>query len=297
MMRPMPDARRSPIALAALLTLLLPATAKAGPWAPQPGHGYVKIWAKYLYGFSYNAGDGNSYDYGAYHEAFLAAYAEVGLFDRVALLMHSDIARTFHLEDPRDGSYESFFSPGDPAVSLRWQFLSVDRFVAAAELGVRAPFGRPGPVATVYSTDEGNPPVGHLQLGAGAWDVPASVGAGYAWDRWYVAGSVGYVLRTEGYDHVLTWSAEGGATFNRELGVRVRVVGYHSLDVWIGERAPFHESPSGIGNGTTYMGFAVEGDWQFEPDWYVGFTVEGGAGVLSRQTGGPVITLYLARRF
>jgi hypothetical protein len=299
MRRARPLAPRPTLALGLALSLALswPGRAAAGPWAPRPGHGYVKLWAKYLYGFGYHAGDGSTYGYGAYHEAFLAAYAEVGLVDRVALVFHSDIVRTFHLEDPRNGRYSSHLSPGDPALSVRWQFLALGRFVAAAELGVRAPFARPGPVAPVYATETGNPQVGALRIGAGVWDVPARLAAGYAWDRFYVAGAAGYVLRTGGYDHVLTWSAEGGVTLGRDFALRARVVGYHSLDVWIGDRAPGHESPSGIGNGTTYLGFALEGDYQFRPDWFVGFTAEGGAGVLSRQTGGPVVTAYLAARF
>lgn len=271
--------------------------AAAGPWAPDQNHGYVKLWLKYLYGFDFHAGDGNTYGYGAYHEAFVSAYAEVGLVDDLALVLHAELLRTFHLEDPRDGSYQSHVTPGDPLLGLRWQFLQEGRFVMAVEGGLRAPFARAAEVQTVYGTDEGNPPVGRLRIGAGAWDVPVSLGTGWAEDRWYVAGSAGYVVRSEGYDHQLTWTAEAGATLAAVFGVRGRVVGVHSLDVWFGEEAPGHESPSGIGNGTGYVGFAVEGDWQLEPGWYLGLTVEGGLFFLSRQTGGPVVSLYLAHAF
>ncbi|MEQ8461427.1 MAG: hypothetical protein RLO52_36680 [Sandaracinaceae bacterium] len=284
------------VLLAAAVTLSA-SPAAAGPWAPDQNHGYVKIWLKYLYGFDFHAGDGNTYGYGAYHEVFLSAYAELGLVDDLALVLHTEMVRTFHLEDPRDGSYQSHVTPGDPLLGLRWQFLQEGRFVMALEGGVRAPFARAQEVQTVYGTAEGNPAVGALRIGAGAWDFPLSLGAGYAADRWYMAGSAGYVLRTEGYDHVLTWTAEVGATLIAEFGVRGRVTGYHSLDVWLGDEAPGHESPSGIGNGTTYIGFAVEGDYQIAPRWYVGLTVEGGLFLLSRQTGGPVVSVYLAHAF
>src|SRR5690606_25305860 len=74
-------ARRGPrtphgIAAALALVVLAPASeAAAGPWAPEPGHGYAKLWLRYLYGFDYRAGDGTTYGYGAYHEASLSVYA------------------------------------------------------------------------------------------------------------------------------------------------------------------------------------------------------------------------------
>lgn len=273
------------------------APAAAGPWAPDQGHGYVKLWVKYLYGFWFNGPDGEVFDYGAYHEAHLSAYVEVGLVDRVALVLHAPLVRTFHLEDPRDGSYTSHLSPGDPTLSLRWQLLSAGRLAGSVEGGVRAPFARPGEVQPVYSTDEGNPQVGALRIGTGVWDFPFVAALGYGWDGFYLAGSGGYVIRTSGYDHQIVWTAEAGGSIDPQWAVRGRITGVHSIDVWFGDEAPGHLSPSGIGNGTGYIGFAAEGDFQFQPNWYVGMTVEGGLGFLSRQTGGPVFTFYLANRF
>ncbi len=271
--------------------------AHAGPWVPEPGHGYVKVWFKYLYGFSFRDGAGEGYDYGGYHELFVSTYAELGIAPQLGLVLHAPLLQTFYIEDPRDGSYTAYLNPGDPTLSLRWQFLTIDRFVMGAEAGVQAPFARPGPVQTLYGTDEGNPEIGALQLGTGIWDVPLSVSAGYGWDTVYVAASVGYRLRTGGYDHVLVWSAEGGATVGPHFGVRGRLLGYHSIGVWFGDRAPGHLSPSGIGNGTTYVAFAVEADYQIETNYWLGATFEGGLGGLTRQTGGPVVTLYFAHRF
>lgn len=297
MMRPMTTRPLAALALSLALVLGSASTAQAGPWAPEPGHGYAKIWLKYLYGFWFFDGAMDQNDYGGYHEAHLSAYAELGIAPQLALSLHAPIVRTFHLEDPRDGSYTSHLSPGDPTLMLRWQFLSVDRFVMAVEGGVRAPFARAGPVQDFYGTADGNPRLGALQIGTGVWDFPFSVGAGYGWDQVYVAGSAGYVIRTDGYDHVLTWTVEGGWNIDAAFGVRGRVTGYHSLDVWFGDEAPGHLSPSGIGNGTNYIGFSVEADYQFTPNYWIGATIEGGVAAIARQTGGPVVTIYFATRF
>jgi hypothetical protein len=205
---------------------------------------------------------------------------------------------SFVLEDTRRSEHRVHFAPGDPTLGLRFRFVAYQRFVAAVEAGVRAPFARSGTIQPVYGTAEGNPEVGQLRIGTGVWDFPVSLSAGYSWERWYVAASAGYILRTDGYQHVLTWSAEGGWDFRGPMALRVRVVGYHSLDgVVIGDPAPTHNSPSGIGNGTSYIGFAAEGDFEVEEDLFLGVSFEGGIGALARQTGGPVITLYVATEF
>ncbi len=46
-----------------------------------------------------------------------------------------------------------------------------------------------------------------------------------------------------------------------------------------------------------YIGFAVEADYQLQPNYFVGLTIEGGIAAITRQTGGPVISLYFAHRF
>ncbi|MGE0785295.1 MAG: hypothetical protein AB7S26_06390 [Sandaracinaceae bacterium] len=286
------------LALVAIVQLGAPSVARAGPWAPDQGAGYIKLWFKYLYGFQYNDGDGNNFSYGAYHEAHLSTYVEVGLFDRFALVLHAPLLTSYHLEDPRPGGgTTSHVTPGDPTLSMRWQLLAIDRLAASVEVGLRMPFARSGPVQDVYSTDDGYPQIGQLRIGAGVWDVPLVAAVGYGFDGWYLAASGGYVIRSSGYDHQIVWSAEGGGNFDSQWAMRGRITGVHSIDVWFDDRQPGHSSPSGIGNGTGYLGFAAELDYQFQPNWYVGATVEGGLGFLSRQTGGPVVTLYLANRF
>jgi hypothetical protein len=288
--------RRTIATLSLVLLMFAPSTAAAGPWAPDAGHGYVKLWAKYFFGFGYAHSDGSFYDL-LYQEASLSAYAEVGLFDRFALVLHAPIVQSFHLEDSRDGGWTSYVSPGDPTLSLRWQFLQQGRFAMGAEAGVRLPFARPGPVQATYARSEGHPRIGALEIGTGVWDFPLTISGGYGWDELYLAGSIGYVMRTSGFDHVVVWSVEGGTTIERVWGARGRVVGWHSIPVWFGQAAPRHESPSGIGNGTSYLGFQIELDYQFQENWVVGISIEGGLGYLVRQAGGPVLTVYVATRF
>jgi hypothetical protein len=167
--------------------------------------------------------------------------------------------------------------------------------VSAIEAGVRFPFAPSGVVQPVYGRDPPHEQIGGLQVGTGVFDFPAALSVGYSWDRFYLAGSGGYVARTGDFDHVVTWTAEGGGTFDFGLSLRLRLVGWHSLSN--GAASVRHESPSGIGSGTNYTGFAVEGDVPVDRDWYVGATIEGGLFALARQTQGPVVTLYVATRF
>jgi hypothetical protein len=287
--------RRPLSALVLALALLSPTVAHAGPWTQPAGEAYLKVWLKYLYGFGFQL-EGQTFDYGPYHELFLNAYGEVGLVDGLTLTAHVPLLQMHLLRDPVTGSLGDHFTFGDSALGLRARVLRVDRFVASAEVGVRLPFGRTGPQQRVLENADGFPEIGALQIGAGAFDVSAGAGVGYGWDHGYVAGGAAYVLRTEGFDHVLTWTAEGGGTVDEVWGLRVRLTGYHSLGVTIGPAAPGHRSPSGIGNGTNYMGFALEADRRVGDDLWVGLTLEGGLGALNRQTGGPVVSVYLAHR-
>ena len=265
--------------------------AHAGPWTPEPGHGYAKLWLKWLPGFGYHAGDGATHGFGSYHELFFSGYGELGIAPRVALTLHAPFLQSYCLEDPRSGTVSSHVGVGDPALGVRWQALKLGRFAGALELRVRAPLGEREPVQTVYGTDAGNPAVGELRIGAGVWDLEADLDFGYGWDRVYLAGAFGAIARTGGFDDVIVWSAEIGARFSDHWSGRVRLHGYHSVRNGTEPRA---ESPSGTGNGTTYTGFALEGEWTFVPKWQLGLTFEGGLLGVRRQTGGPVVSVFLA---
>jgi hypothetical protein len=274
---------------------LLPTRALAGPWTPEPGHGYVKLWTKWLPGFGYHDGSGETIDYGAYHELFVSTYGEVGFADGWALFWHSDIVRFFSLTDPRTDRANSHVAPGDPALGLRVRFLRAGRFVMAAAASARAPLADGDPVQEVVATEGAMPVIGELRVGTGEWDFASQISAGYGWDRFYLAGGLGYTVRTGGYDHGLSWSVEGGTSLSDvPLSFRLRIQGLHPIDT--GD-APRHNSPSGIGNGTQYTGYALEADWELTQRWWLGLTFEGGLFAIRRQTGGPVLVLYGATKF
>jgi len=268
--------------------------AHAGPWAPEPGHGYAKLWLKWLPGVGYHSGDGHSYGYGSYHEVFFSGYGELGIAPRIALTINAPFVETFLLEDPRTGETSTHVTPGDPALGVRWQALKLGRFAGALEAHVRAPVADGDPVQTVYGTDAGNPVIGELRLGSGVWDLEADVDVGYGWDRVYLAGAAGWVARTGGFDHAFVWSVEGGARFSPHWSARLRLHGYHSVRTGDAART---ESPSGAGNGTSYSAAALEGEYTFDGHWMVGTTLEGGLLGIRRQTGGPVISLFVACSF
>jgi len=281
--------RRLPYLLVLLGLCLMPATALAGPWSPAPGHGYAKLWLKWLPGFGYIDAKGDSNDYGRYNEVFLNGYGEVGLLPGLAATLHFPFAELFTLEDTRDGEVERHLTVGDPALGARYQFLSLGRFAASLEAFARAPLAPSGVKQVVYDTDK--QPLGGLRIGTGVWDVYSGVAIGYGWDRMYVSGSGGYTVRTGGYHDVANWSGEIGGRYSERWQGRLRTIGFFSLD---NGTAPRHNSPSGVGNGTRYIGFAIETEYQFKPLWFAGLGLQGGGGLIRRQTGGPVIDAYVA---
>lgn len=283
-------------AIAVALACVLGANeARAGAWLPSPGNGYLKLWLKWLPGFWYNDGQGNRWDYGAYHELFANAYLEVGLLDSLALWVHAPMVQVFGLEDTRARRMQWHVTPGDPTLGLRMRVARVGRASFAMDASVRAPVAPSGPVQPLYTVGPDFRQVGALQIGNGSTDLGLTFSMGYAKDNWYVSGTFGGVLRSNNFDPAGTVLLEGGGRVARNrVGVRGRLTGFLSLPVG---SAPRHESPSGMGNGTRYWGFALEADVRVARAWDVGLTIEGGAGPLVRQTGGPVISLYAATGF
>jgi len=286
------------------VAVLAASPATAGPWTPEPGGGYAKVWLHWLPGFGYMPGPEAADDgiagpqlYGVYQEIGVGAYAELGLVDGVALVAHWMPVRTFLLGDPRPGSSTRFHaSVGEPGLGLRVRAARHKRFVLGFDALLKAPTGRGRPVQEVYGVADGNPRIGALQIDAGAWDAAVGASAGLGFDRFYFAASAAWTWRSAGYDSVLDWSVEHG----RALGARglwsgrIRVAGHHPLG---DGDAPYHASPSGIGNGTAYIGFTLEAERLVAPDWWLGFSLAGGLAPVIRQTGGPAITLFIAHRY
>lgn len=286
------------IPLVVALAVLVPAAgARASAWVPDPGDAYLKLWTKWLLGIGHHDRVGHVEPFGRYHEIFLSTYGEVGVFEGGAVFWHTDLLRAFSLEDPRpgEGGDGSHLGVGDPALGLRFRILQVGRCSMTTDLSVRAPLADADPVQDVYGTDAGNPLLGRLRIGAGVWDVTARISGGYGWDRWYLAASAGFTSRSDDYDGVVLWTAEVGGRFTDRIGGRLRLTGHHAIRQGL---APYDDSPSGIGNGTTYTGAAVEVEYMFVPDWWVGGTIEGSARLVEveGQSGGPVTTIFAATR-
>lgn len=286
------------IPLAALLALVFPSTALAGPWVPDLGHGYAKLNLRYLYGYGYHADDGSSIAFRDYHEAFVGSYGEIGIGGGVALTLHSDLVRTFTLRDPNTGRRRAHVAPGDPALGLRVRLLRRGRFVMAAEGSVRAPLASDRVVDTAYGSKGAHPVIGELRVGPGVFDLFGGLSMGYGWNRAYLAGGVGYVGRFGGYRDALHATLESGGRVGRDRrwALRGRVTAHPRFGSRTGGAA-ITESPSGQGNGTRYVGFAFEFDRRFGEHLYVGGALQGGFGMVRQQVGGPVLDGYVAASF
>jgi len=283
--------------LSALLVLVTlgarPSHASAGAWSPEAGHGYLKLWSRYFFGYDYIDGGGHGQSLHRYHELSLAAYGEVGLGRGFALVLQTDLVHLYTLVDARDGTRHAHVAPGDPMLSLRYAFFHRGRVSASLQAGVRAPLASDAPQQEVYGSATGHPRLGTLTIGSGVWDIGGEASVGYGFDHGYLQGGIGFTGRTGGFDDVLEFALEGGASPNDHLSLRARLVGHLPIDTG---SAPNHTSPSGVGNGTRYLGVALELERRVSESWFVGGTIEGGAGLIRRQAGGPVFTLYVARK-
>ena len=281
--------------LALLVALLWTSPAAAGPWTHGPGHGYAKAWLSLLPGVGWSADLGSAPElYGYYQETFLGTYAELGFGPRLDATLHWAPVRTFLLVDAVDAPTFAV-STGEPALGLRWQAVQVKRFALAIEGQLRIPAESNAPVATVHSATT-QQPIGELRIANGVWEAQAGVSMGLGLDRLYAAWGVWAMKRGGGFDSVLSWSAEIGSDIGRHKrwSVRVRLGGRHSLR---DGSAPYHTSPSGIGNGTEYVGFTLEGDYRLADGLWLGLSLAGGLGPVVRQTGGPQLALGLSREF
>lgn len=276
-----------------VVALLLPAAARAGAWTPEPGGGYAKVQARWLPGIGwFEDAASTPVLYGVYNEVFLGGfYAELGLAPRLSLAAHSDGVRLFFLQDPRDGTVSSHVSFGEPTLTLTLQPVQAGRFALSVAGHVKAPSAPNDVVADVVSLD--GEVIGGLRIGTGVLEGGLTVHAGVGLGRAYIAASVGGVGRGGGWDSVIQWSAEGGVDVGktRATHLRLRLAGLHPLG---DGTAPYHRSPSGIGNGTSYVGFTIEVERTVSERVALGFSLAGGLAPVRRQTGGPVITGYLA---
>lgn len=116
---------------------------------------------------------------------------------------------------------------------------------------------------------------------------------GYGFDRIYVAGSFGAQWRSSGFDDRLVGDAEIGATFSDRWSGRLRLAGVQSLD----EGGPAAESPSGIGNGTSWNGIYLEVDYRLAGELRLGLIADAATLAVKRRSAGTIFSLYAATVF
>ena len=285
------------VVVGALLLLAAPGVASAGPWAPDPGGGYLKLSARWLPGAGWFPGPESEQQgprlYGVYNEVFLGGfYGELGLLPRLAVTVHSDGLRLFVLDDP-DGPARAHVSFGEPSIGLKLHAVQAGPFAAGLSGAIRLPTHSGAPVQDVVAIDGDREVIGALRTATGVIEGTASLELGLGLGRAYVSGAAGATRRSGGWDTVLGWSVEGGVTVGsaRRTRLRLRIAGVHPLG---DGDAPYHASPSGIGNGTRYVGFTLEVERALRERLAMGLSLAGGLGPVVRQTGGPVITGYVA---
>ena len=130
--------------------------------------------------------------------------------------------------------------------------------------------------------------VATLRVGAGVLDWDNVLQVGWAFSGGYLGGELGYRWRSGGFQGGVDFTAEGGVRLVEPLMLIVRLPNFWSVGP---TSAMLDESPSGIGNGTRYLGFALELDWRHTESFSTGFIVEG-AYKYERQGGGPVLSAY-----
>ncbi len=286
---------RTAAAAVVALSLLAAVPCAAGPWTHGPDHGYAKAWLSLLPGVGWSRELGSEPALiGYYQETFLGTYAELGVLPRLDATFHWTPVRTYRLVDAADRPTFAA-STGEPAVGLRWQPVQAGRFVAALEGQIRFPGQSNAPVAVVHSATDGGV-VGALRVASGVFEAQLGLSMGLGFDRFYAAWGVQAMKRGGGFDSVLLWSAEAGTDVGRKKrwSVRVRVGGRHGLR---DGTAPYHESPSGIGNGTEYVAFTLEGDCRLREGLWFGLSLGGGLGPVVRQIGGPQLAVSMSQRF
>lgn len=294
--------RRSLVLAATLVgSVLTSSMAHAGPWVPGLNHGYVKTSLRWLPAFLWNPGpehaDASTAEsrvlYGPYNEVFAGTYWEHGIAPRTAMWVSWEPVRLYILSDPRTDETRVHPSVGEPTVGLKGTLIKKGPMALGLEVGLTIPLIDNRVVDDVYSLADGNPRIAELRTGTGVWDVaPAfSVGAGFA--KMYVTGGVGVKIRSGGWDTVVLWNAEVGRKMGpRQKGnLRLKLGGHHPVG---NGTTPYHDSVSGLGNGTHYTGFTVEFDRQVSDHWFVGLSLAGGMALVIRQTGGPVVAFNVS---
>lgn len=272
-----------------LLLLFTASPLMGGGWTLPRNGGYAKLWLRWQAAIGALSGhygpDGTRLPSGDYNEIFFNTYGEYGLAERLTLVGFWPVVTSFHMSNLNDYSYTG---TGDMSLGLRWGIIQ-HRAVLALQFTATAPLANSSIAKPFYNIETGER-IGELRVGAGVWDLEPRLQAGYGWNRGHAGAEIAYKYRSKDFLPVLSVSAEGGRRLSEKMYGTFRTVMVEPLGT---SAAPLDNSPSGIGNGTEYVGFAFEVDWQRSANFSLGLTLEG-AFTFSRQTGGPVMSVYSA---
>jgi len=266
------------------------AFALAGAWTQEPGGGYAKLgvrWQAALGPFDdYHDALGEVHHMGDYQELSAVGYGEVGVAEGLTLLggwapvagygWSAGVNRYAHV------------GTSDPMVGARVGLIRRS-FVLSLQPTLTAPLAD-GQLRRPFVDAQTGRPLGELRVGAGVWDVGLRAQLGYSWRSAWLGGELGGSWRSGGYRDTASAQLElGGHLSERWLGL-VRLLYLAPVG---GTTAPLDNSPSGIGNGARYPGFAGEVSRSVSDLLSVGF-IEEGSFFYARQGGGPVSRLYMA---
>lgn len=231
--------------------------ASAQAWIREAGSGFVDLSVRTLSGDEFYDRRGDSEPLAStYRQTSLGLYGELGLIDRwLELTVSGEALRRNELEGQGVTS-----GLGDFRLGL-WSGLSQEGPVKLS-LGVilGLPTGDPSPSVS-GSAEDAELVARSLPTGDGEFDVEPNVtlGASFGGGRWplrhYLVASLGYQVRTKGFNDALSYRLELGTRwpvgFLERVWLIARVQGLESL----GE--PSSSAFVGLGDGVTFTGVGV----------------------------------------
>ncbi len=257
--------------LAVAVVLLLPQTAKAGPWTRSPGQYYAKLSVGGYFASGFRDASGTFQSGVKYASVSPALYAEVGIFKELQLSLYAPymLARNsfddsaINLASTRANNQYARASLGDTIAALQWSspWLSLPhalRFEAKLPLyNVNAPRG---------GQQTSFPAPGDGQVDLTVW---ASLGKSFESLPLYVFGELGHQFRTETwlfekprladptYSDSLRWFGQAGLRFLDNKYAMLNFTGVHPY-----EAGEFTKGWMTLGLGLFYpvgkRGFALE---------------------------------------
>ncbi len=276
-----------------------PPTVDAGAWTQPKGGGYLKTWIRFQAAIGFLDGyhdDNGDFRYtGNYSETGIHFYGEYGVTDWLTVIGAWAPFQVYRLGQLGGTTVTR---PTDPLLGARFALLRKD-FRLSFEMDTRFPTVTNRAFAPFFEIDQETHEVGeqlgYLRVGSGVFDVEPRLQFGWGTERGHFGTEFGWRFRTGGFQDAMVWLMEGGYRFHPKVYATVRIV--QLLARGPVEPLPNTGSPSGVTNGTSYFAFSFEVDYLLnDRALSVGIVAEG-ATFYERQAGGPVFSLYLAKKW